>query len=85
MAQVALEALRGSGSTTRYTVDNTNEMMYTRSGSSDFYAMHNLGIKYAYTMELRDNGAHGFLLPPANIDSTAKETFEIIKGMVDYI
>lgn len=85
MAQVALETLRGSGSSTRYIVDNTNEMMYARSGSSDLYAMYDLGIKYSYAMELRDSGTHGFLLPPSNIDSTAKETFEIIKGMVDYI
>lgn len=85
MAQVALETLRGSGSSTRYMVDNTNEMMYARSGSSDLYTMYDLGIKYSYAMELRDSGTHGFLLPPSNIDSTAKETFEIIKGMVDYI
>ncbi len=85
MAQVALEALRGSGSSTRYMVDNTNEMMYARSGSSDLYAMNALGIKYSYAMELRDSGTHGFLLPPSNIDATARETLEIIKGMVDYI
>lgn len=85
MAQVSLEALRGSGSSARYTVDNTNEMMFARSGSSDLYAMYDLDIKYSYTMELRDTGTHGFLLPPSNIDSTAKETFEIIKGMVDFI
>ncbi|XP_037028544.1 uncharacterized protein LOC119068842 [Bradysia coprophila] len=85
MAQVALEALRGSGSSTRYVVDNTNEMMYARSGSSDLYTMYDLGIKYSYALELRDSGTHGFLLPPSNIDSTAKETFEIIKGMVDYV
>lgn len=85
MAHVALESLRGSGSSTRYIIDSTNEIMHARSGSSDLYAMYDLGIKYSYAMELRDSGTHAFLLPPSNIESTAKETFEIIKGMVDYI
>lgn len=47
--------------------------------------MHDVGIKYSYTIELRDTGTHGFLLPPAYIESTARDCFEIIKSMVDYL
>lgn len=85
MAQVAIEALRGSGSISRYSIDSTNEMMSTRSGSSDLFAMNEVGIKFSYILELPDTGTHGFLLPPSYIESTAKDTYEMLKGMVDYI
>lgn len=85
MANVALEALRGTGSSSRYIVDSSNEMLYAHAGSADSYAMYESGIKYSYTLELRDTGTHGFLLPPSYIESTAKDAFEIIKGMIDYI
>lgn len=84
MAQVAIESMRGIGNT-RYLIDSLNEMVYTRSGSSDYYAMQNMNIKYSYTLELRDTGTHGFLLPASYIEPTAKETFEMIKGMIDYM
>lgn len=85
MAQIGIESMRGLGGNTRYLVDGLNEMMYAHSGSSDSYAMHNMDIKYSYTLELRDTGTHGFLLPTSYIEPTAKETFELVKGMVDYI
>lgn len=87
MAQIAIESMRdiGAGSNTRYLVDGLNEMMYRRSGSSDSYAMHNMDIKYSYTLELRDTGTHGFLLPTSYIEPTAREAFEMIKGMINYM
>lgn len=85
MAQIAIESMRGISGNTRYIIDGLNEMMYTRSGSSDSYAMHNMDIKYSYTLELRDTGTHGFLLPTSYIEQTARETFEMIKAMIDYM
>lgn len=85
MAQVAIESLRSTGSSARYTLDSANEMLFARSGSADSFAMYDAGIKYAYTLELRDTGTHGFLLPASNIESSAREAFEIVRGMVDYI
>lgn len=85
MAQVGVESLRGSGSSARYNIDSTNEMLFSRSGSSDAYAMYDAGIKYSYTLELRDTGTHGFLLPPSYIEATAKDAFQIVRGMIDYI
>lgn len=85
MAQIAIQSLRSIGSSTHYFIDTTNELLYKRYGSSDLFAMYNCGIKYSYTIELRDTGTHGFLLPSAYIESTGKETFEMIKGMVNYL
>jgi carboxypeptidase B2 len=86
MAKVAVEALRSSGSPSRYIIDSSNELLYPHtSGASDAFAIHQIGIKYSYTIELRDTGTHGFLLPSSYIESSAQEAFEIIKGMIDYI
>lgn len=85
MAEIAVNALRDLASTGRYSVDSTHEMSDLHTGSSTDYAMQVAGIKYAYTIELRDTGTQGFLLAPSYIDSTGLETFEMIKAMVNYI
>lgn len=85
VAEVAVNALRGLASSARYNVDNTNEMVDLSSGSSADYAMHKVGIKYSYTIEVRDTGTQGFLLSPSYIDSNGLEIYEMIKAMVDYI
>ena len=41
-----------------------------------------LRVKYAFAVELRDNGHFGFLLPASLIEPTAKELFEGLKVMV---
>lgn len=85
MAEVAVNALRDFASSGRYSIDNTNEMLSISSGTSTDYAMHKVGIKYSYTMELRDTGTQGFLLSPSYIDSTGSETYEMIKAMIDFL
>ncbi|EJY57807.1 AAEL017115-PA [Aedes aegypti] len=85
MAAVAVEALRGSGSHVSYQVDSEGEMSYPSSGTSVEFARYEAGIKYTYSVDLPDTGTHGFLFPPSGIENTAKDTFELIKGMVDYI
>lgn len=85
MAEVAVNALRDLASSGRYSVDNTYEMSDMHAGSSTDYAMHEAGIKYSYTFELRDTGTQGFLLAPSYIDTTGLETYEMIKSMVNYI
>lgn len=85
MAAVAVEALRGSGSHVSYRVDSEGETSYPSSGTSVEFARYEAGIKYSYSMELPDTGTHGYLLPPSSIENTARDTFELIKGMADYI
>ncbi|KAF4517738.1 hypothetical protein B566_EDAN002943 [Ephemera danica] len=50
-------------------------------GAADDWAKGVAGIKYAYTVELRDKGDSGFLLPASQIIPTGKETFAAIKAM----
>lgn len=85
MAEVAVNALRDFASTGRYSIDSTNEMLSQSSGTSTDYALHKAGIKYSYTIELRDTGTQGFLLSPSYIDTTGLEAYEMVKAMVDFL
>ncbi|NXP50442.1 CBPO Carboxypeptidase, partial [Heliornis fulica] len=58
---------------TSYKVGSTSLILYKNSGSSRDWA-HTIGIPFSYTFELRDQGAHGFLLPPDQIRPTCEET-----------
>ena len=51
------------------------------SGGSDDWAKGVAGIKYSYTVELRDTGAHGFILPADNIPSTGMEIYSALQTM----
>ena len=53
------------------------------SGGSDDWAKGIAGIKYSYTVELRDTGAHGFILPADNIPSTGKEIYSALQTMAN--
>lgn len=55
-----------------YAVGPSGALLYPAAGASDDWAK-SLGIKYSYTVELRDKGRHGFVLPAHLIESTAKE------------
>ncbi|XP_031626687.1 carboxypeptidase B-like isoform X2 [Contarinia nasturtii] len=48
------------------------------SGSSEEWAA-SIGIKYSYTIELRDRGRYGFLLPASQIEPTAKEAQAFVR------
>lgn len=48
-------------------------------GGSDDWAKGIAGIKYAYTIELRDQGTYGFTLPAHYIIPTAQEAMAAVK------
>lgn len=54
-------------------------------GCSDAFVAYDVGIPFSYTMQLADNGVHGYLLPSAAIEPTSRDAFEIILAMLDYI
>lgn len=56
----------------KYTVGAAGIVLYAAAGGSDDYAK-SIGIKYSYTIELRDTGRFGFVLPAKFIIPTAKE------------
>ncbi|XP_046803099.1 uncharacterized protein LOC111675157 [Lucilia cuprina] len=85
VAMVGTDGLRKKGSKSRYKIDSSNDLIENKSGCSDAFAAYEAGIPFSYTLQLADNGVHGYLLPSASIESTAKDSFEIITGMLDYI
>ncbi|XP_012262766.2 carboxypeptidase A2-like [Athalia rosae] len=64
---------------TEYQVGASPDLLYPTSGGSDDWAKGIAGIKYAYTLELRDRGIYGFLLPARQIVPTARETWAGIR------
>lgn len=50
-------------------------VLYTASGTSLDWALGVAGVPYVYSIELRDTGMYGFLLPPSQIIPTAEETW----------
>ncbi|XP_031621115.1 carboxypeptidase B-like [Contarinia nasturtii] len=60
-----------------YTVGNSADLLYAAAGGSDDWGK-SVGIKYSYTIELRDKGRYGFVLPPKYILATAKEAHAFV-------
>jgi len=77
----ALKAIHG----TRFEYGPISSTIYPASGSSADYGYGVCGIKYAYGVELRDTGAHGFVLPASQITPSGEETFEAVKAMGKYM
>uniref|UniRef100_A0A1A9WVJ5 Peptidase M14 domain-containing protein n=1 Tax=Glossina brevipalpis TaxID=37001 RepID=A0A1A9WVJ5_9MUSC len=82
VAMVGIDGLRKKFSKSRYKIDTSNDLIENRSGCSDAFAAYEVGIPFAYTLQLADNGVHGYLLPSAAIETTAADAFEIIISIV---
>ena len=67
----------------RYDVDSVGNGLYLNSGASRDWA-YDSGVKFSYTIELRDNGTYGFLLPPDQIIPTGKEFTAAVKSMIEF-
>jgi len=83
MEKVALSAARALKSLygTEYTVGSSTRVLYEASGGSDDWAHGAAGIKYSYTVELRDTGDHGFVLPKEQIIPSGEETMLLLIDM----
>ncbi|XP_077990776.1 carboxypeptidase B-like [Glandiceps talaboti] len=69
---------------TNYTYGAGSTILYTSAGSSKDWAYGMMGIVYAYTVELRDTGEYGFLLPEDQILETAQEMYAGFKAALQY-
>lgn len=79
LGQQSAKAMKAAGGANSiYTVGNSATTLYAASGGSDDWAKALLKIKYTYTIELRDKGKHGFVLPAQYIIPTAKEALEAV-------
>ncbi|XP_029005237.1 carboxypeptidase B [Betta splendens] len=79
-ASAALSSLYG----TQYTSGPGAATIYPAAGGSDDWA-YDLGVKYAYTFELRDTGRYGFLLPESQIQPTCEETMLAVKYIAAHV
>lgn len=77
----ALSAMYG----THYDIGSSTNTIYAAAGGSDDWAKGEGGVKYAYTVELRDTGTWGFELPANQIDPTVKETFAGIEVVARFV
>ena len=66
---------------TKFKVGPIATVIYQAAGSSTDWVHSKMGVKYAYALELRDRGQHGFMLPVAQIQPTVQETWAGIQGM----
>ncbi|XP_018924119.1 carboxypeptidase B [Cyprinus carpio] len=83
VSQGAIAALRSLHGT-RYTSGPGAVTIYPAAGGSDDWA-YDLGVKYSYTFELRDEGRYGFLLPESQIKPTCEETMLAVKYIASYV
>ncbi|XP_021231482.1 carboxypeptidase B2 [Numida meleagris] len=60
------------------------QTIYLAPGGSDDWA-YDLGIKYSFTIELRDTGTYGFLLPSAQIRPTCREALSAVKEIAQHV
>ncbi|XP_054575737.1 carboxypeptidase B2 [Eptesicus fuscus] len=72
LASEAAQAIENISKDTRYTYGSGSESLYLAPGGPDDW-IYDLGIKYAFTIELRDTGKYGFLLPKHFIKPTCRE------------
>lgn len=75
---VWLQAITAAGGP-QYTIGPAANTLYPAAGGSDDWAKGSARMKYAYTIELRDNGRYGFVLPASYIEPTAKEALAAIR------
>jgi len=69
---LAIESVHG----TKYEYGSSARVIYIASGGADDWTYAALGVVYSYTVELRDTGRYGFLLPATQIIPTGEETYE---------
>ena len=80
MGNSALQAVHGR----EYEVGGIACILYPISGDSGDWALARAGVPLALGMELR-GGAHGFLLPAAQILPTAQEVWAFHRAVAEYV
>ncbi|KAG7156595.1 carboxypeptidase B-like isoform X2 [Homarus americanus] len=74
-----------SGGKIDYKIGGSGPLYGLASGATDDWAYGRLGVPFSYTIELPDEGRHGFLLPENRISSTVIETAAGVQCMVSYL
>ncbi|XP_071661691.1 carboxypeptidase B2 isoform X2 [Patagioenas fasciata] len=83
LAKKAAKAIKRTTKKT-YRLGPGAQTIYLAPGGSDDWA-YDLGIKYSFTIELRDTGTYGFLLPPQEIKPTCLEALSAVKEIAKHV
>ncbi|KAI9688614.1 MAG: hypothetical protein M1820_010234 [Bogoriella megaspora] len=78
----AQSAIAAAGYNTQYTIGPSCSTLYATTGDSVDYIDAVGNATYAYTIELRDTGRSGFVLPANQIQPTVTETWAGVKYML---
>ncbi|XP_035308083.1 carboxypeptidase B2 isoform X2 [Cricetulus griseus] len=84
VASEAAHAIEIINKNSRYTYGSGSESLYLAPGGSDDW-IYDLGIKYSFTIELRDKGRYGFLLPERYIKPTCSEALAAVSKIVWHV
>lgn len=80
-AAVAMREVEGKS----YTVGPAGATLYPASGGSDDWAKGAMKMKYSYTVELRDEGRYGFVLPADQIIKAGDEAMAFLRVLAKYV
>ncbi|KAM4859817.1 carboxypeptidase B2 [Thomomys bottae] len=84
VAREAARAIESVNKNIKYTHGRGAETLYLAPGGSDDW-IYDLGIKYSFTIELRDKGRYGFLLPERFIKPTCTEALAAVSKIVRHV
>uniref|UniRef100_F6Y213 Carboxypeptidase B2 n=1 Tax=Callithrix jacchus TaxID=9483 RepID=F6Y213_CALJA len=84
VASEAVRAIAKTSKNTMYTHGSGSETLYLAPGGADDW-LYDLGIKYSFTIELRDKGRYGFLLPERYIKPTCTEAFAAVSKIAWHV
>lgn len=65
----------------KYTVGTSAKTLYPAAGGSDDWAKGTVGVKYAYTIEMRDTGRYGFVLPASMIKENGRDGYDFVETL----
>ncbi|KAF4964504.1 hypothetical protein FSARC_7568 [Fusarium sarcochroum] len=85
-AALVSEAIRDSSDDrTTYTFGPSGAVLYVTTGAAPDHVYSVGGAKFSYTIEQRDTGDHGFVLPPEEILPNAKEQWAGQKVLISLL
>lgn len=85
-ASVVSESIRDSSDArTTFTFGPSGAVLYVTTGAAPDHVYSIGGAEFSYTIELRDTGDYGFVLPPEQIRPAAEEQWEGQKALLSLL